>query len=109
MKINSKNFRLRPGESQSTNSQCAGSFVPWAWRGRTRRGNGSFWESSRFSTRPARIPKATIATARQMGVNVKMVTGDQFAIARQGAGRWASPGKGGVALTRNVLTSRMIR
>jgi H+-transporting ATPase len=31
--------------------------------------------------------KATIATARQMGVNVKMVTGDQVAIARETAGK----------------------
>lgn len=31
--------------------------------------------------------KATIATARQMGVNVKMVTGDQLAIARETAGQ----------------------
>ena len=31
--------------------------------------------------------KATIATARQMGVKVKMVTGDQLAIARETAGK----------------------
>lgn len=31
--------------------------------------------------------KATIATARQMGVNVKMITGDQVAIARETAGK----------------------
>ncbi len=31
--------------------------------------------------------KATIATARQMGVNVKMVTGDQLAIARETAAK----------------------
>jgi H+-transporting ATPase len=29
--------------------------------------------------------RATIASARQMGVNVKMVTGDQVAIARETA------------------------
>jgi H+-transporting ATPase len=32
---------------------------------------------------PREEAKATIATARQMGVNVKMVTGDQLAIARE--------------------------
>ena len=31
--------------------------------------------------------KSTIATARQMGVNVKMVTGDALAIARETAGK----------------------
>ena len=36
---------------------------------------------------PREEAKATIATARQMGVNVKMVTGDQLAIARETAGK----------------------
>jgi H+-transporting ATPase len=36
---------------------------------------------------PRKEAKATIATARQMGVNVKMVTGDQVAIARETAGK----------------------
>ncbi len=36
---------------------------------------------------PRKDAKATIATARQMGVNVKMVTGDQLAIARETAGK----------------------
>ena len=36
---------------------------------------------------PREDAKATIATARQMGVNVKMVTGDQLAIARETAGK----------------------
>jgi H+-transporting ATPase len=36
---------------------------------------------------PREQAKATIATARQMGVNVKMVTGDQVAIARETAGK----------------------
>jgi H+-transporting ATPase len=36
---------------------------------------------------PREEAKATIATARQMGVNVKMVTGDQVAIARETAGQ----------------------
>ena len=34
---------------------------------------------------PREQAKATIASARQMGVNVKMVTGDQMAIARETA------------------------
>ena len=36
---------------------------------------------------PREDSKATIATARKMGVNVKMVTGDQLAIARETAGQ----------------------
>jgi H+-transporting ATPase len=36
---------------------------------------------------PREEAKATIATAQQMGVNVKMVTGDQVAIARETAGK----------------------
>jgi H+-transporting ATPase len=36
---------------------------------------------------PREDSKATIASARQMGVNVKMVTGDQVAIARETAGK----------------------
>jgi len=36
---------------------------------------------------PREEAKATIATARQMGVHVKMVTGDQVAIARETAGQ----------------------
>ena len=36
---------------------------------------------------PREEAKATIATARLMGVNVKMVTGDQLAIARETAGK----------------------
>jgi H+-transporting ATPase len=36
---------------------------------------------------PREDAKATIATAREMGVNIKMVTGDQMAIARETAGK----------------------
>ena len=36
---------------------------------------------------PREEAKATIATAREMGVNVKMVTGDQMAIARETSGK----------------------
>lgn len=39
--------------------------------------------------------KETIATARQMGINVKMVTGDQLAIARETAGQ--------LGLGKNIL------
>ncbi|MBU4357020.1 MAG: HAD-IC family P-type ATPase, partial [Proteobacteria bacterium] len=44
---------------------------------------------------PREDAKATIATARQMGVNFKMVTGDQVAIARETAGK--------LGLGKNIL------
>jgi H+-transporting ATPase len=44
---------------------------------------------------PRQDSKATIATARSMGVNVKMVTGDQLAIAREIAGQ--------LGLGKNIL------
>jgi H+-transporting ATPase len=44
---------------------------------------------------PREDSKATITTARQMGVNVKMVTGDQLAIARETAGQ--------LGLGKNIL------
>jgi len=44
---------------------------------------------------PREDSKATIATARQMGVNVKMVTGDQLAIAQETAGQ--------LGLGKNIL------
>jgi H+-transporting ATPase len=47
---------------------------------------------------PREQAKATIATARQMGVNVKMVTGDQVAIARETAGK--------LGLGTNILDAR---
>ena len=58
--------------------------VPSAWRGPRRTANGNFWACCRCSIRHARR-KATIATARQMGVSVKMVTGDALAIAQETA------------------------
>jgi H+-transporting ATPase len=47
--------------------------------------NGSFSACCRCSIRRAKTPKATVATARKMGVKIKMVTGDALAIARETA------------------------
>jgi H+-transporting ATPase len=47
---------------------------------------------------PREQAKATIATAREMGVKVKMVTGDQVAIARETAGK--------LGLGTNILDAR---
>jgi H+-transporting ATPase len=48
---------------------------------------------------PRSDSKATIATARQMGINVKMVTGDQLAIARETAAQ--------LGLGQNILEAGM--
>ena len=58
-------------------------FALSAWRGPMRKAKGSSSACCRCSTRPREQAKATIASARQMGVDVKMVTGDQIAIARE--------------------------
>ena len=57
----------------------------WAWPAPTGKAPGSSSACCRCSTRRATDAKATIATARQLGVEVKMVTGDQVAIARETA------------------------
>ena len=56
--------------------------VPWAWRG-PMSGKWQFVGMLPLFDPPREQAKATIASARQMGVNVKMVTGDQIAIARE--------------------------
>ena len=73
--------KSRPLSNKPSTNLHAG--FPFAWRGAADAdGAGSFWASCLSST-AARHSKATIATARQMGVDVKMVTGDQVAIARE--------------------------
>ncbi len=49
--------------------------------------SGAFSGSCRCSIRRATIAPTTIATTRAMGVDIKMVTGDHEAIARQIAGQ----------------------
>ena len=56
-----------------------------AWPGRMATGNGSFLACCRCSTHRVEDAKATVATAAQMGVKIKMVTGDALAIARETA------------------------
>ncbi|MGB7548321.1 MAG: HAD-IC family P-type ATPase [Terracidiphilus sp.] len=61
-------------------------FDHWAWRAPTGKDHGNFSACCPFDP-PREDARATIATARNMGVNVKMVTGDQIAIARETAGK----------------------
>ena len=68
------------------NSRRAAS-VRWAWLGPREKANGSFLGVLPLFDPPREDAKATIATARQMGVKVKMVTGDALAIARETAGK----------------------
>ncbi len=75
-----------PSTKRSMNSQHAGS-VPWVWPGLIGTANGSFSGVLPLFDPPREQAKATIATARQMGVNVKMVTGDALAIARETAAK----------------------
>ena len=57
--------------------------VPWAWPGRIRKASGSLLGVLPMFDPPREQAKATIASAGQMGVKVKMVTGDQLAIAQE--------------------------
>ena len=59
--------------------------VPWAWRGPIKKDQWQFAGVLPLFDPPRDQAKATIASARQMGVNVKMVTGDQMAIAQETA------------------------
>jgi hypothetical protein len=70
-------------DKASTNSPRA-AFVRWAWRGPRATANGSFSACCRCSIRRATTPRHH-RDARQMGVKVKMVTGDALAIAQETA------------------------
>jgi len=69
---------------RSTNSRRV-AFVRWAWRGLREKANGCFLVCCPYLIRQGKDAKATIATALQMGVKVKMVTGDAIAIAQETA------------------------
>ena len=57
-------------------------FARWAWRGPMKR-QWKFLGVLPLFDPPREQAKATIASAHQMGVHVKMVTGDQLAIAKE--------------------------
>ena len=58
----------------------------WPWRGARRTGRGNSSACCRCSIRRATTAKQTIAIVRGMGVDIKMLTGDHEAIAREIAG-----------------------
>ena len=83
--------QCRAGEARRREGgqRICGARLPFVGRGpgRSAKASGSFLACCRLFDPPREDAKATIATARQMGVNVKMVTGDQLAIARETAGK----------------------
>ena len=56
-------------------------FVPWVWRAAEEDGSWQFLGVLPLFDPPREDAKATIETARAMGLSVKMVTGDALAIA----------------------------
>ena len=78
-----------PGQARRRESRqrICGARLPFVGRGPGRRARHVAVSRRVAPVRSARgkKPRATIATARQMGVKVKMVTGDQLAIARETA------------------------
>ena len=88
------------GESRRTDSPRAAS-GRWAWRGRKREGPWQFLGVLPLFDPPREDSKTTIATAQQMGIKVKMVTGDQVAIAKEIAGQ--------LGLGTNILDAERVR
>ena len=88
-----------PSTRPSTISPRA-AFVRSASHAPTATANGGFSASCRCSIRRAKTPKSTVATAAEMGVKIKMVTGDALAIAREMA---KTLGMGANILDANTL------
>ena len=81
--------QCRPSEGRqlkkpSMNSQHV-DFVRWAWRGPMEMADGSFLVCCPCSIRQEKMPRQPLRPQNQMGVKVKMVTGDQLAIAKETA------------------------
>ena len=71
-----------PSTKPSTNLRRAAS-AAWAWPAPIRKAKWQFLGVLPLFDPPREDAKATIATARQLGVAVKMVTGDQLPIAKE--------------------------
>jgi H+-transporting ATPase len=76
---------VRPAVDQAVNGFAARGFRSLGVARSDREGKWQFAGVLPLFDPPRAQAKATIASARQMGVNVKMVTGDQIAIARETA------------------------
>jgi H+-transporting ATPase len=77
--------QVKPAVEKAVNEFAARGFRSLAVARADREGRWQFVGVLPLFDPPREDSKATIATARQMGVNVKMVTGDQLAIARETA------------------------
>ena len=86
-------------EKPSMNLPVAAS-VRWAWPGPIRKISGSLLACCQCLIRRANRPKI-IASAGQMGVKVKMVTGDQLAIAQETARQ--------LGMGSNILDATVLR
>ncbi len=79
--------QVKPAVEKAINEFAAHGFRSLAVARSDAQGSWRFLGMLPLFDPPREEAKATIATARQMGVNVKMVTGDQVAIARETAGK----------------------
>ena len=75
-------------------------FAPWAWRAPMTSGAWSFLGLLPLFDPPRDDCAETIATTRAMGVDVKMVTGDHEAIAREIAGK--------LGLGQNIVVAKSV-
>ena len=79
--------QVTPGVEQAVNEFAARGFRSLGVARADQEGQWQFLGVLPLFDPPREQAKATIATARQMGVNVKMVTGDAIAIARETAAK----------------------
>jgi H+-transporting ATPase len=79
--------QVKPGVEKAVNEFAARGFRSLGVARADAQGPWKFLGVLPLFDPPREEAKATIATARQMGVQVKMVTGDQVAIARETAGK----------------------
>jgi H+-transporting ATPase len=79
--------KVKPAVDKAVNTFAARGFRSLGAARTDAHGQWQFLGVLPLSDPPREDSKATIATARQMGVSVKMVTGDQLAIGREVAGQ----------------------
>jgi len=87
MELSADAEQVKPGVEKAVNEFAARGFRSLGVARADEQGPWQFIGVLPLFDPPREEAKATIATARQMGVHVKMVTGDQVAIARETAGK----------------------
>lgn len=85
LQMSANSARVLPAVEKAVNEFAARGFRSLGVARADEQGSWEFLGVLPLFDPPREDAKATIATARQMGVNVKMVTGDQIAIARETA------------------------